>query len=303
MSMYIVPLTPVTDTVLTASSVPETDHPEWLAGSTYAVSDRCIRAALHAVYERVVAGGGTTPPESDAVNWLFVGKTNRWAMFDDKRGTKTTSAVGTLSVTLRPGPIGAMGLIDLAGAEQAALTIKDGPGGAVVETRSYDLDGSVVTSVYDWFFAPVELSDALILTDLPESYWDPEITLTLTGPGAVDCGVCRFGRAVAAGATRWEPQITLLDWSVKDTDQWGGTSFVEGDWARRIDLVVEIERADTPRVLRALAAVRGKPALYVGTSLTGLSSLLSAVGKFNDVRFVMSNAVKHVLSIQIEELT
>lgn len=303
MSMIIVPLTPVTDAVLLASTAPETDHPEWVSGSNYTAGTRCIRPALHAVYERVVAGAGTTPPESDLVNWLLVGATNRWAMFDDKRGTKTTSATGTLSVTLRPGPIGALGLIDIAGAEQAVLTMRDAPGGALVDTWTHTLDGSIVTSFFDWFAAPIELADSLILTKLPEIYYDPELTLTLTGPGTVSCGVCRFGRAVAAGNTRWDPQITLLDWSGKSTDQWGATKFVEGDWARRIDLVVEVMKADTQRVLKTLAAVRGKPAMYVGTTEAGLTGLLSAVGKFNDVRFVMSNAVKHVLSIQIEELT
>ena len=59
----------ITDPVLTSSSVPETDHAAWVSGTTYAAGDRVIRTGTHRIYERLIPGAGTTPPESDSANW------------------------------------------------------------------------------------------------------------------------------------------------------------------------------------------------------------------------------------------
>ena len=78
----------ITDPVLTSSSVPETDHAAWVSGTTYAAGDRVIRTGTHRIYERLIPGAGTTPPESDSANWLDAAPTNRWAMFDGAVGTR-----------------------------------------------------------------------------------------------------------------------------------------------------------------------------------------------------------------------
>src|SRR3546814_19750231 len=51
-SMKVVQPVPVTDAILVASSVAETDFPAWAVGSTYGLGDRVISTATHRIYER-----------------------------------------------------------------------------------------------------------------------------------------------------------------------------------------------------------------------------------------------------------
>ena len=61
------PLT-VTDSILTSSSLAETDYAAWNAATAYNAGDRVIRTSVHRIYERVIAGTTATAPESDPVN-------------------------------------------------------------------------------------------------------------------------------------------------------------------------------------------------------------------------------------------
>jgi hypothetical protein len=113
--MKLIELTPITDARLVASSVPEDPSPAWAPG-TYAALDRVHRPERHEVYERLLDGPSTAPPEADPDGWALVGPTNRWAMFDARSGTRTT-AQDLIRVTLAPGVVRGLGLVELRGAE------------------------------------------------------------------------------------------------------------------------------------------------------------------------------------------
>jgi len=51
----------------------------WVSGTTYAVNAEVHRVATHRVYRRLIAGAGTTAPESDPTNWRDMRSTTRWA--------------------------------------------------------------------------------------------------------------------------------------------------------------------------------------------------------------------------------
>ena len=52
----------LTTAMLAASSVPENDYAEWSATTTYAKGGLVMRAALHQVFESVVAGNAADRP-------------------------------------------------------------------------------------------------------------------------------------------------------------------------------------------------------------------------------------------------
>ena len=113
----IKPIT-ITSGMLLSSSVPETDYAAWSAATAYALGAKVIRTSMHRIYQRLVSGTTATAPESDPVNWLDIGPTNRWAMFDGEISTSTTKAT-SLAVTLAPGRASGLALIGLASAEFA----------------------------------------------------------------------------------------------------------------------------------------------------------------------------------------
>src|SRR3546814_17457616 len=70
-SMKVVQPVPVTDAILVASSVAETDFPAWAVGSTYGLGDRVISTATHRIYESAVSGNaGQDPAGAGAARWI-----------------------------------------------------------------------------------------------------------------------------------------------------------------------------------------------------------------------------------------
>jgi hypothetical protein len=92
----------ITGTALVSSSVAETEHAEWSAGTTYPARARVIRAATHRVYESADAANLGNDPAGTGGKWVDIGPTKRWAMFDQALGTATTSNA-PIEITLQPG--------------------------------------------------------------------------------------------------------------------------------------------------------------------------------------------------------
>jgi hypothetical protein len=98
----------VTNDLLVSSNVDEDDYAEWDAGTGYTLGQRVIvigdggspETFYHNIYESVLAGTntGNNPwddpqwPDGTPTNWLLVGKTNRWKMFDNANSSQTTNA-------------------------------------------------------------------------------------------------------------------------------------------------------------------------------------------------------------------
>ena len=193
---YIVPTT-ITDSMLGDSSLPEDDHTAWSAGAAYVVGNRVIRSATHSIYERLVDGTTATPPEDDAVNWLRVGPTNRWAAFDGAVGTKSV-ADDVITMSLMPGMVQGLALLDL---DIEAATITMQAGGVTVYLNEIEpiQTQEDCDSWYDYFFEAVQRRSAVILTDLPP-YTDGVITIELRGAGsAVSVGSCVVGPVYELG--------------------------------------------------------------------------------------------------------
>src|SRR3546814_20895852 len=68
--------------------------------------------------------------------------------------------------------------------------------------------------------------------DLPGVSGD--VTVTLTGAGAVSVGTLIIGRIAAMGLTEDTPSVGITDFSRKETDEFGLTVPVERAWAKRL---------------------------------------------------------------------
>ena len=183
--MRIIRPTEVTDARLISNSVPENDYPVYLANHTYHKGDRVIILSNHTVYEALSTSTGVDPI-TNPLEWLAIGPTNRWAMFDDRVGTSTT-AVGSISLTLDLGIVSGLALLDLKGvlSVRVVMTAPEG----VVYDRTINLVDS--SPVYDWwtyFFEEITISKFLLLTDLP-TYRVSQVNITITGDPAQSISV------------------------------------------------------------------------------------------------------------------
>ena len=294
----------VKPTALTAAMLVSTTAAEaysaWVAATAYALDDRVILTSTQRVYQRLIAGTTATSPELDAVNWLDIGPTNKWAMFDREIST-VTSATTTLTVVLKPGYVNSLALYGLVG-QTLTVTGREGLAGPVVYGPSViALDGTVIADWYQYFFEPsVQLAE-VALTDLVP-YQDAHITITLDGTGTVECGICLIGTFYDLGNTEFGATVSIIDYSRKETDTFGVTTFVRRAYSKRMNARMMLETAQINKVQRVLADLRATPCAWIGTDEANYEPL-TVYGFYRDFSIDVAYPTKSYCSLEIEGLT
>jgi len=297
--------TAINDARLTSSTVPETDFAAWAAGTPYALGAKVIRTSTHRIYERVIAGTTATAPELDAVNWLNIGPTNRWAMFDAKMGTVTTAA-NSLTVVLAPGRVNSLALLGV-DASQVSVTLV--ANSETVYSASFDLDsGNSVGNWYEYFYEPIYQQTELVITDMLDAalldipaYGEGVLTVTLSRPGGtVACGMLVVGLVTTIGETQHGAQVSIRDYSRKEVDQFGNYDLDPRDYSKRISAEVVVERAQVDNVVKTVSRYRATNVVWIGSTEYGC---LVAFGFMSDWRLVIENPARSKFSTEIEGMT
>ena len=202
---------------LTSSTVAEPDltrtPPEavWVAGTSYTVGQQVIRLTTHMVYENILAGINATLPETDAAlavptRWVRKGATNRYAMLDTIRNSKTTTA-SPLTVVLTPGV--RIDSIGLAGISADSVTISMTSAGPTVYSVTKNLSTREILNWYDHFFDPFTTQPSLAYFNLPP-YTNGIITITLTATsGTVSLGAIVIGSQTYVGQMQYQAESEM----------------------------------------------------------------------------------------------
>lgn len=297
--MKLIRPTSITDAMLTSSTIPETDHPAWAAGTAYVTGNRVILTSTHRRYEALAASTGINPA-SDPTKWLDLGPTNRWAMFDDRVGTAATRT-GSLEVVLAPGAIDAVALIDT-DAESATVTLSVDGVTRYSRTQSFNIGGTAIDNWFSWFFEPLGRKSTLLFLDVPV-YETGVVTVTMTRDNPADtvsCGTLIAGRLFAIGETEHGADIGIIDYSRKETDQFGVTSVVERAFAKRLSARVVMATDAVDDVHRNLATLRATPVLWIGSEAF---ESLTVYGFYKEFAIDLAYPTVSYCSLTIEGLT
>lgn len=293
----------VKPTTLTAAMLVSTDAAEtysaWNAATAYVLDDIVLRTTTERLYQRLVAGTTATAPESDTVNWLDIGPSNKWAMFDGEISTATTKST-SLTVVLKPGYVNSLALFGLVGSN-LAVTVRDALAGNIVYTLSQDLDGTIIADWYQYFFEPVVQLAEVVLTDLPP-YGDAHITVVLTGTGTVECGICLAGTFYTLGDTQYGASVGIIDYSRKETDAFGVTTFVRRAYSKRMSAKLMLDNVQMNKVQRVLADLRATPCAWIGVDDTTYAPLV-IYGFYKDFSIEVAYPTMSYCSLEVEGLT
>jgi hypothetical protein len=269
------------------------------AGTAYALNDKVTDLANHDLYQSLIAAN-TGNALSDKAKWQYLGKTNRWAKYDNKVGTATVGP-SPMTDVLAPGSTTGAAFFEMVG-RVLHVVMKDVIGGTVVYDRTIDLDGTVVEDVFDWFFADYEQRSDLVLTDLPGQFPNCELSHTVTATsGDVASGVCKPGKLIDIGTTTEGARVGIMDFSGKDRDEFGNLYILEREYSKRGSFEVLTEKARFNKIFRVLASLRATPCIYVGIDAEGFEPLLQ-YGWFRDFSILIPYPSHHICSLEIEGL-
>lgn len=306
MTMKVIKPTNIIDTMFVSSTIPETDYTAWNAATSYVVGQRVMRAVtgVHRNFENLIAGVDATSPEIATTGatprWLDLGATNRWAMFDSKVGTLSTATLD-LTTVLIPGSISGLAALGLTG-RTLQVKMKDVVGGTVVYDKTINLDATVITSFYEWFYEEFEQMTDVTLTDLPSQYYNPEVTFKLTSTsGNVSCGVLSLGRTYTLGQSQYGASVGIISYSIKQSDAFGNITVVKRQNSKRNNLKLLTEKSLFNRTYKILAELDSVPCIYIGAEALGYEPLI-VYGFWKDFSIDVSYPTMNLTNIEIEGL-
>ena len=262
--MRVIKSVVTTDAILTSSNIPEDEYPAWVSGTSYTALDKVIYE--HKIYERIVTGAGTTPPDLDQVNWLDSGYTNRYRMFDNIISS-VSSRTGGIEFTLTPNQvINGIALLNV-NASTVRVVMNDPIEGVVYDRTKELRSSSNVIDYYSYFFAPlINLGDldTAIFLDLPNK---PTATITVyvsSGAGLVEVGEVVYGVQSIVGRTNYGTAIGITSYSRKDTDEFGKVTVVKRKNSKYADYDIDIDNTNLAFVQRLFQDIDSVPCVFIG---------------------------------------
>lgn len=325
----------LTGAMLQSSSAPEADHPQWAAGTGYAVGARVLRLARHRIYQRIAAAAGTltAAPELDTAHWAEVGPTNRWAMFDTKVSTATVGTASGLQVVLKPGRCNGLAMLELSGIAAFSITCAypvtaQGDKGALTVTvreYAYGVTLTTTTDTRGTAGTPVglvTLAYSVQLQNRNVSNWtgffvEPfvvktdmfigfpsraDMTLTLAIPGASPkVGALMVGNFIELGDAGYGISSSIDDYSVVTTDEWGVSRLIERDYSKRVNYPITVENWAMRRAFSTLASLRATPAVFIGSDDYRYTpfTVFGRVARFN---VALSFATYSIVNVEVQGL-
>lgn len=291
-----------TNTKKLLSNVPEPvvsgadpDPNAWSAATAYTAGQRVSRVARHEIYQRLVSGTTATAPESDTTNWVLVSSMNRWRMFDKANETQT-SANDQIVVVIKPGQ-----LVDsLAFENLDADSIRVYVRGTVYD-QTLQLKTRSVTDWYSYFFEPYTYKKSAVFNGLPMLTTNEIVVVIRKAALVAKVGTLVVGLSRAIGYAEPGASVGIIDYSKKETDQFGTTNVVKRSYSKRMNVAVIIENNDLDSVQELLAEYRATPVMWVGAG--NLYSALVVYGYYRSFDIVIAYPTQSRCNLEIEGLT
>lgn len=155
--------------------------------------------------------------------------------------------------------------------------------------------GTLTGYLYD----PIVRKTDLVLTDLPR-YASARIRVTIKQPGGTaKCGSCVVGLTRDIGEMQWAPEIRILDYSRKETNEFGDTVLVKRKNAKMISCELFIDNADVDEIRRLLSTYTAIALVWIGSEEYSSTIIY---GFFRDLRIVLTSPAGSNVSLDLEEL-
>lgn len=306
--MRLVPLQNIT---LISSNVSGSTYAEWSAThGTYNAGDNVkitnATTGLEKEYECLVThtAAADKNPETDTTDWLYLGASNKWKMFDTFVNTQTQNS-GSIEVTIEgEAHIDSVVFFNLYASSVQVVTKS---GTTILSDNTYDLSQDIA-DWYEYFFSEFDFRSTLY-AEVPGLYpsLTVDVTITAAGTAPARCGMVCMGRGKYLGDTQYGLSYSIEDYSVKDTNVFGETYLNQRPYSKKISADLWLTSGQIDVINKALATVRATPCVWqfnnpsLGETATDYESLI-IYGFSNDFSTVLQGPIKSACSLEIEGL-
>lgn len=288
------------------------DAPNWDMGTTYGPGSVVIHINTlgkdNGKYRSLTTNTSEPPATSDA-HWVRLGPSNKMAMFDSTVSTQSVSAVNTIAGDIRIGLSDTIAFLNvIASTISITVTSYIDPGAPVIiHTATKSLMGDTPIDWYDYFY--FELEDQrtqAIFENIPLSSGDTRVSFMITTDspytGTAKAGHFVCGTSTIIGKTDYGLTAGIIDYSSKETDEYGNTELLVRDFSKRITAEVQVENLNLNKAQRVLYSLRATPALWLATSDARYEETGTVFGFYRDFSVSIAYPTHSKCSLEIEGL-
>lgn len=275
---------------------------DYAAGTTYALGNRVIYNTKK--YESLQNTNVGHTPDTNPTWWLYVGSSNKYALFDGQASSPTTGTSSIVTTLTSGVAFDSLAVIN-SFCVSVRLVITDSlAGNAVVYDKTIGLSGASITSWYDYFYvSALDVRTQIIFDSLPQSTgYVHTLTFTSATGNSVSIGEVLFGTMSDLGATQYGVTAGIIDYSVKTTDAYGITTFTQRNYSKRIEAKVQLNNTQLNRVQTLMYSLRAKPCVWIAADDPLLQEPLIVYGFYKDFSTDIAYPSYSMCSISIEGL-
>ena len=293
---------------------------EFVAGTLYDLGAEVKVSAENNLYKCLTKDTTEVPTGNKTTeNWLFLGKTNPYKMFDEKYKSRTIKESGNLVVTIKMKEGGgfskasdSIALLNVSASKIRIVGVREGE---TIYDEEFDmgvLDLFSPCMILNCNFGQIAYKKNLILTPLKDKDGlivygcrITEYTITFVPiddetPAA--CGVCILGKMQYFGKTLMNPKKSLVNYDVKDTNEYGDTAVVERGFSNNYNFSF-VGKNDIMQVAdETLTELRSTPLIYIVTDDQILASVFSGYGMISILDITQQGACDMLMTLEVGSL-
>jgi len=289
-------------------------YSEWSDVTTYAIDNMVMvtTATPHKIYKSLANSNTNNAPATSPLKWQDQGGTNRWKMFDEFIDTQSSNAE-LIRVTVEASNCDRFALFNL-DAYEVEIELIDNDVSASTDMLLISPTDELLISTTDTL-AINRTSVMSTLYDLDNG--DGTYRVDLVGPiylynnaslkieirksgGTAKCGIAIVGKSEEIGTSMYGVKPGILDYSIKDTDEFGRTFLSQGAWAKDLDLQIFFPWGSVDYVFDALVAARGKLVVVECNGTDTDYEALNIYGFFREWEIDMASKTHEFCSINFQ---
>jgi len=278
-------------------------NPEWSSATTYALGAKVVYG-IYGTYQSLQSGNlnhtpPITSPFTDAY-WVRTGPTNKMAMFDDQISS-VSSGTNDIIFAVVASSIDSVALLNIT-ASKTNIAVTDKDTKVLAYHNSQQLSGGESLDWYGYFFYDADTQKtSSIYLDIPPAA-NSLITIKVSGTGTVSVGTYVNGQIKSLGGTQYGVSAGIIDYSRKETDEFGNTTFTKRNFSKRMNASVSLTNSNLNRVQRILYDLRATPVLWIASTDAQFEEPLIIYGFYRDFSTEISYPTHSICNLQVEGL-
>jgi hypothetical protein len=277
-------------------------YPVYDSGSSCGIGGIVTDLANHDLYESLVVSN-TGNPLDDATKWKYIGKTNRFRMFDYDRNNRTT-ALGSMTVVFSPGKRIDAICLDGIKANSYTVTVTSVIGGGTVYSSTGSLNTRIVRTWYEHLTVPFTTKKAINFFDIPP-FSDCVVTITLTATtGDVELAAAGVGLSVYLGETQYNAVSDIINFSKVDRDEEGNAILTKRRNIPKSRQTVLCDKIEVNKIITVRDILNAEPAFWYGLddSANGYFEAVSMLGYYRDFTINLQYPEHAILTFELEQV-